>query len=477
MKNILNKKNIIIAVVVIVLLIIINKAFFNKEESGLVLEKVKIGTIIQEVSETGTVRPTEEIELGFKTAGRIEKINVKVGDMVEKGAELASLDRNQLFIQLSQAQASLAVAQSQYNKLSEDDKNAAEQSLDSAYQDALNVLDDAYLKIYNTYNAISAIQISYFTAVDQEGARVQDNRTIISESLSSVKPLLDTAKASLSHNDIDAALSKMEISLKNTSESLKIIREICEQGIYYTKVSSADKTIIDNHRGYAITALTSVNNSQQAISSGKIAFQKAKNEIDYYQAKVEEVQTSVDSLKNQILDAFLRAPIKGTITKVNEKVGETVQAAGSLISLISSDPLQIKLDIYEEDIVKVQINNLVDIKIAAFPNKDLTGKVIAIDPGEKLVDGIVYYEVTISFDRIDEGLKPGMTADVVIQTANKQGVLIISKEAVRENGGITVLVYKDGKTEEREIQIGLEGNENMVEIISGLSEGEEVVIK
>lgn len=477
MKNIFNKKTILIAIVILVLVFVGYKGLFSKKDNGLKLEKVVMGNIVQEVSETGTIESTEEINLGFKTAGRVGKINVKVGDLVWKGAELASLDKTPLFIQLNQAQASLAVAQVQYNKLSEDAKNAAQQSLDSAYQDALNTLDDAYLKIYNAYNAVSSIQSTYFSTSDQEGIRVKDNKAAIGEILNKIKPLLDAAKTSLNPNNIDTALSGMETSLENTSEALKIIREMSEQGVYYSKVTSADKTILDNQRGYIIAALTSVNNSQQTISSDKINLQKAENDVDYYQAKVTESQANVDSLKNQIWDATLRAPISGTITNIDKKVGEIAQATEFPISLISSDPLQIKVDIYEEDIVKIQKDNLVDIKVTAFPNETLNGRVIAIDPAEKIVEGVVYYEITIAFDVLKEGIKPGMTVDVVIKTAAKENVLTISKEAIRENGKITVLVLNNGKEEEKEIEIGLEGNDGRIEIISGLSEGEEVVIK
>jgi RND family efflux transporter MFP subunit len=300
---------------------------------------------------------------------------------------------------------------------------------------------------------------------------------------------LDLTKTNPTNENIDSANSKMAQILSDVIDALKTVREMCEESVYSARVSSTDKTSLDNHRSYIITALTNVNNSQQTISSNKLSLQKAEDDlsfkkakprqedIDYYQAKMNEAQANVDSLQHQIWDAFLRAPIGGTITKVDKKVGETVQVTESLISLISSDPLQIKVDIYEEDIVKIKVGNPVEIKIVAFPNETLFGRVVDINPAEKLVEGVVYYEVTIDFDDIKESIKPGMTADVVIKTATKENVLTISKEAIRENGKITVLVLKDGREEEREIQIGLEGNDGRKEVVSGLSEGEEVVIK
>jgi len=497
----LNKKWIIIGIIILaVIIIFLFNGFFKKDKNGVETEKVARGTLVQEVSETGVVKPAEEINLGFKTAGRVEKINVSVGDAVKKGTIIASLDKIQLFIQLNQARASLAVAQSQYDKLLvgstpeeiktyENAKDSAQQDLDDAYSDALNILDDAYLKMYNAYNAVDSIRSNYFGTVDQEGIKVIDNKALIGVNLDAIKLVLDEAKAVSTPKNIENAISGMTASLKSTSGALNIVREICEQGVYYSRVSSSDKTVLDNQKSYIITALTNTTNSEQAVISAKIDLQKAEDDlilkkakprqedIDYYSAKVQEAQANAFSLEHQIADANLRAPIDGVITKADKKAGETVQAAELSFSLISSGPLQVEVDVYEEDIVKIQIENPVDIKIAAFPAQTLKGAVVSIDPAEKMIAGVVYYGITIAFDELRDGLRPGMTADVVIKTAEKENVLIISKRAIKKNDKTAVLVYKNNEIEEREIQLGMEGNDNKVEVISGLSEGEEIIIK
>ncbi|MBU3934839.1 efflux RND transporter periplasmic adaptor subunit [Patescibacteria group bacterium] len=497
----LNKKWIIIGIIILaVIIIFLFNGFFKKDKNGVETEKVARGTLVQEVSETGVVKPAEEINLGFKTAGRVEKINVSVGDAVKKGTIIASLDKIQLFIQLNQARASLAVAQSQYDKLLvgstpeeiktyENAKDSAQQDLDDAYSDALNILDDAYLKMYNAYNAVDSIRSNYFGTVDQEGIKVIDNKALIGVNLDAIKLVLDEAKAVSTPKNIENAISGMTTSLKSTSGALNIVREICEQGVYYSRVSSSDKTVLDNQKSYIITALTNTTNSEQAVISAKIDLQKAEDDlilkkakprqedIDYYSAKVQEAQANAFSLEHQIADANLRAPIDGVITKADKKAGETVQAAELSFSLISSGPLQVEVDVYEEDIVKIQIENPVDIKIAAFPAQTLKGAVVSIDPAEKMIAGVVYYGITIAFDELRDGLRPGMTADVVIKTAEKENVLIISKRAIKKNDKTAVLVYKNNEIEEREIQLGMEGNDNKVEVISGLSEGEEIIIK
>jgi len=101
--------------------------------------------------------------------------------------------------------------------------------------------------------------------------------------------------------------------------------------------------------------------------------------------------------------------------------------------------------------------------------------VVSIEPVEKLIDNVVYYETTIDFEGGPEGIRRGMTADIIIETAKKENVLIVSKRAVEDiNGKKIVKVYKKGALEEREITVGLKGDEYL-EVLSGLKEGDQVV--
>jgi len=103
--------------------------------------------------------------------------------------------------------------------------------------------------------------------------------------------------------------------------------------------------------------------------------------------------------------------------------------------------------------------------------------VISIDPAEELVEGVVYYKVTVSLENPLKETKPGMSADISIKTAQKDNVLTIPGGAVEKKGDKTfVQITKDGKLEEKEIQIGLRGNNDLIEVISGLTEGDEVAV-
>lgn len=500
MKMIKIKKKwiIIIAVVLIVVGYFSFNSLFKSKTDGYITEKVSKGEVLQEVSETGSIKATDNINLSFKSSGRIESINVNVGDNVKPGDVLAKIEISQLLIQLKDARAALIVANSQQDKIlngstledvkiTEDTRNSAQQDLNNEYGDALASLDDAYIKIYNSFTTVNSIQNSYFSISDQEGIKVQNSKDKINESMIDMKSYLDSAKASSSQNDITLALSRATIDLSSTADSLRIIRDMCDEGIYYSKISSTDKASIDTQRGYINTALTNITSYQQTINSYKIALQKAENQlafkkaparpedIDLYRAQVLQAQTKIDLLEQQISDNSLRSPINGKITKISNDPGEVVSANSSVISLLSTNPFQIKTDIYEQDIVNVKIDNSVKINLIAFPKDTFLGKVVLIDPAEKIVDNVVYYEVTIDFPNQVEGTKSGMTADIVIETNKKDNVLMIPKNAVDKiDGKELAQIIKAGKIESREVITGLEGN-YYYEVVSGLSEGDEIV--
>lgn len=535
----MSKKIILIIIVVLLLAVGIYQVFLKKEEPTFSLAEVVLGNISQEVAETGQVKKGEEINLSFKNSGRIEKIYVEVGDQIDSGESLAKLETTELTIQLQEAKAALSLAQSKLDKLLagtspeeiqvaetsvsnakialesaqqnlKDTKASAEEDLNADYEDALNTLDDSYLKIYNAFNVADLIQRTYFIASDQEGIRVRENKDKIENTMTQAKSYLDVAKADPKNENIDIALSEIKKALEETYDALGIIREVCEDPAYRNAVSSTDKTSLDTQKGYINTALTNITDSQQTISSTKLTNEANINtsiasvstaqgslaaaedelslltasprqeDIDLYQAQVNQAQAQVQILENQIRDATLKSPTKGQIIKINKKVGEMAQSAlqDAVITLLPATPFEIEVDIYEEDVVKVNIGNLVDISLVPFPGEVFQGRVISIDPAEKLIEGVVYYKVIIAFEKMPEGVKSGMTADVIIKTALKENVLIIPEDALQKRDGKQIVeVFKEGNIEDREIEIGLFGSDDMVQVISGLKVGEKLILR
>jgi len=89
---------------------------------------------------------------------------------------------------------------------------------------------------------------------------------------------------------------------------------------------------------------------------------------------------------------------------------------------------------------------------------------------------IVYYKVRVTVEKDSDLVKPGMTANLTVETATKENALYLPLRAVREEKGSRYIeIIAAGKTVRRPVTLGLRGDEGMVEIVSGVSEGEEVI--
>jgi len=135
-----------------------------------------------------------------------------------------------------------------------------------------------------------------------------------------------------------------------------------------------------------------------------------------------------------------------------------------------------EFNVSETEIAKVKLQDRAEMTLDALgPEEKFEGKIIEIDPAETVVSGVIYYQIKSVFDARDERIKPGMTVNLDIVTAQKENVLSLPYFVVKQsNGGKYVEVLKNGQRERKTIQTGLEG-ETMVEITSGLDEGEKVI--
>jgi len=534
-RKLLRKKIVITIIIILVISYIGFMIFGGNGGPEYILEKVTYGNVVKEVSETGMVKVSEQAGLSFRNSGKIDEIYIEVGDIVSAGQKLAKLDTNKLYIELTEAQAALGVVNADYSRLLagssgeeikvaetevnnaqvtfdnseqslQDIKIDAEQDLDNAYEDAANSLDDAYLKIYNALNVVDDVKRTYFGSSDQESIAVSNNTNKIKNALSNVKSYIDDIEQSFDWEKVDSALVNTKDDLADVRDALEEVRDATESGNYRNDVSSADKTLLDNQKSYIntahsniadtkqdisttkITNETNINTAEATVSLAEVALQKAEDQlnlkkagptpenINLYLAKIEQAKARVSLLHNNINEAVLKSPADGQITAINKRKGETVSSADPVIGFLLSGPFQIEVDVYEEDIVDIQVNNYIEVILPAFPDDIFKGKVISVDPAEKLVGGVVYYEVNISFEIQDQNIKPGMTADVIIETDKKENVLVVPVEAVEKRDEIKVAkMYVGKQLVYRTIEVGLEG-EDHIEILSGLSEGEMVII-
>jgi HlyD family secretion protein len=396
--------------------------------------KVRIGDIVITTSGVGNLIPTETVTIGFQINGILQSLNIDIGDAVDKGDILATLDDADARLKMIQAEANL------HALFSPSALNQAELSLINAKINYNNAQDDL----------VDLIGLDAFN---------------LEVALADAQSTLDELRA-------DAGSSEEEIKL--AEEALVLAEEnlIAAQPAYESedavrlarvKLQSAEFAVSE-----AETYLSVLQNGLDRVdfelsaSSGSalIKLQQAKWEYDKALADLEKT--------------IIKAPISGTVTEVNASVGQAVTNSTS-ITISTLDDMRLKFYIEERDISLLQIGKPVEVIFDAYQNIPVTGSITTIEPSLTTFEGSSVAVVwAVLSNPIDFPLLPGMSADVEVIAAETRDALLIPIQALREisPGSYSVFVVQpDESLRMVVVTVGLQDFAN-AEILSGLKQGD-----
>lgn len=205
----------------------------------------------------------------------------------------------------------------------------------------------------------------------------------------------------------------------------------------------------------------------------------APEERDTKKLASEQARKKVQTVIAQISDRKIFAPLDGKISKVDVRVGEVVTPEKVIARVAKDSDFLIEARVPESDIAKVTMGMRAKITFDAFRADEIfDAEVVEIARSSTVVQDVVSYIVKFHLAKTDDRLKDGMTANIDIETAKRENVLLLPFRALVKEGGKTYAEVKRGENqfEKVEVTTGLEGDEGLVEIKSGLKEGDEVTI-
>lgn len=222
----------------------------------------------------------------------------------------------------------------------------------------------------------------------------------------------------------------------------------------------SEKELEKKKREYELSIIEKGERREDILSSS-IGFSQA--DIAYKQAKINLEKTKI------------KAPFSGIITDLKVRENHYVNPGEEIMTLVNVDRLRVKAKILESEIGKIVIGRRATLKFSSYPEKIFYGKLISIspvvDPNEKTCN------VFIDLENPGELIKPGMHCEVAIDSEIHKGKLIIPREAILVRGERKLCFVVEGELAKwRYVETGLEDDTN-VEILSGVSEGEEVIVE
>jgi HlyD family secretion protein len=184
-------------------------------------------------------------------------------------------------------------------------------------------------------------------------------------------------------------------------------------------------------------------------------------------------------MKTEIL-----APFDGTVVdigvKENDQLSSFDYSSKTAVHLVDTSTVEMDGVVDEIDIYKVKVGQEVIIIVDALPDAKLKGKVTFISPFGTQTTGVVEFAVTISLDPTETEPKGGLTATADIIVEKHENVLLIPNRSIKGSPGDywveVVIDEKKVTTEKRPVVLGAQ-NDQLSEVISGLSEGEKIIVE
>ena len=274
--------------------------------------------------------------------------------------------------------------------------------------------------------------------------------------------------------------------------STEIPQPIGDTGLFIKFYNTSDRTkwIINIPNKQSSNYLANSNAYQaavlaetQAIANATAILNQAESALTLKQesARPEDVSSAYGSLliaKGNYDDKFIYAPFDGVITKMDAKVGEIASPNISLITMMGAGTFQIESYVPEVNIAKIKLGYDASVTLDAYgSNVFFNAKVVEMDPAETIRDGVSTYKIKLQFKDKDDRIKSGMTANVSIITFTKPNVIVLPGGVVYEKNGkkfVQTKVEKNINTVE--ITTGEVSSLGQVEVISGVKEGDQVIL-
>lgn len=249
--------------------------------------------------------------------------------------------------------------------------------------------------------------------------------------------------------------------------------------------------------------------SDQQVDDARFAVELAKVDLRNSREGLQQSEATLNLIKENLAKTSIRAPISGTVTSLDIKVGETAVASqisiagSSLMTIANTATLMTEVNVDEADIARIKLGQEVSIHTAAFPDDELKGTVQTIPLSVKRPEAGQAASLTRSYlvkvklgDLRNLALRPGMTCRAEIYTATSGKSLALPIQAILSNNDENadvpkgndkdkkskdvvktenyVFVLKDGIADKRTVKVGI-SDDTQQEISSGIKEGDVVI--
>ncbi len=493
-----------IALVVIVVIVFLLSLFgggdgANYGAKDYTAEPAAYRDLTVSVSGTGTIKPIHSGTIVAMVTGDILSDSFEIGDKVEKDQVLYVVDAKNAKISVEQAQLGVEQAQLSYDQASRAVGDLTVTSTVAGRISSVSVkVGDSVApgtpvaKVTDNQNM--TLKCSFNTADAKYIAAGQSAVITITATGETVAATVKNVSGYTTVGSGGTLVQAVELTVKNPGgitggmvATAQVGNYACQSGGTFDYATETE--ILAKSAGTVKELYVS---EGSAVASGtkllRLDGANTEDQLKGAAMAVENAKLNLRTAQDMLEEYQIKAPITGTVTQKDLHAGDNIGQAGTTVMAVISDLSALTFDmmIDELDIPKVKLGQKVEISVDALPGATFTGYVDKININGTTMNGVTNYPVTIVVDNPDAALLPGMNVSAEIQIEHNEHVLTIPLNAVSRGNIVQVLPEsavseKDGTidyTKAKDIEVALgANNQKYVEITSGLSEGDLVLVK
>lgn len=277
---------------------------------------------------------------------------------------------------------------------------------------------------------------------------------------------------------VSGIVNKLNVTVGSRIQRGDVIAEIDARPIE-AQVNQA-RTQVEIDQVALSKAQRDLSRGQQLLSAGLVPRQQTEDlewQYKIAQAKLANSQSNLAAAELTLSYTTIKAPISGIVSSVSTQEGETVAAsfaAPTFVTIVQDNALELVAMADETDIANVRPGDPVTFTVEAYTSREFPGTVKRIDPTATIVSGVVNYQVVIEIRKGIQFLKPDMTANISIQTAKRQALVLPSVAIHRDGDRSFVYLLRDAKQEKQDVSVGAR-DAAVTEIVRGLKSSDRVV--
>lgn len=457
------------------------------------------GDVTTVVSVSGFVEAKNTAELAFPSTGVVTEVFVNEGARVEQGEVLATLASKQLAAERSEAVANLRAAAA---SLDETVAGPRAETISIAETSVANAETNLARVQAETKEATTNARKDLLSN-DLEAVTLDGEETAIAPTISGTYTCQETGDYTLNtyRSDTQSGFSYTVEGFQHISNPASTDQPTAfgDCGLFAQFAAGSDYTDttwtveIPNIRSSTyitkLNTLTAAKTSEaNLVAAAEDALRLAREEaglstaaprsetVRAEEARVAEARARIARIDALIGDRSIVAPFAGTITEVAVLPGETATSE-AVITLLADGSFELKARIPEIDIRKNEVGQVATAIFDAAPEETQTGTITYLSPLATEIDGVGYFEATITLESIPNWLRSGFNADIDIVIDEKKDAIRIPRRFITKtaDGIDAVLVPAGQESAIKEISVVAFGNDGLA-AVEGLSVGDIIIL-